>query len=251
MKKRLGELLVERGVIDVDQLNAALSHQRQWGTRLGTALVAKGFLAEGTLTQILSEHMSIPLVDLSKVVPEPRALAAVNRRLCEQHDVLPLSIKEHPTSRRKTLVLAMADPMNAAVLDEIGFAVDAAVQPCIAQISSLQQAIRKYLYGQRVDIAAMREIAKDTDEPMQIIGRGQMSGADPIPRVKTASTTEGNVISELDILATRAVEEETLEKVEALEKKFWALLRVLARRGLLQKEEFLAELRAAEQEWTR
>jgi Type II secretion system (T2SS), protein E, N-terminal domain len=250
MKKRLGELLLERGVIDADQLNAALSHQRQWGTRLGTALVAKGFIAEGTLTQVLSEHMSIPLVDLSKVIPEPRALAAVNRRLCEQHDVLPLSIKEHPTSRRKTLVLAMADPMNAAVLDEIGFAVDAAVQPCIAQISSLQQAIRKYLYGQRVDISAMRETPKETDEPMQIIARGQISGVEPMPRVKTA-TTEGAAVSELDILATRAVEEETLEKVEALEKKFWALLRVLARRGLLQKEEFLAELRAAEQEWTR
>ena len=119
MKKRLGELLIERGLIDVDQLNSALSHQRQWGMRLGTALVAKGFVAEGMLTRVLSESLGFPMVDLSRIVIEPKALQLVPRRVCEQHDVLPLGLKEQ--GGRKLLFLAMADPLNATVIDEIAF----------------------------------------------------------------------------------------------------------------------------------
>ena len=133
MKKRLGEILLERGLIDSDQLNSALAHQRQWGMRLGTALVAKGFVAEGALTRILSESLGIPMVDLSRVVVDPKALALVSRRTCEAHDVLPLGFKEEP-NRRKILLLAMADPLNATVIDEIGFTNDCIVKPAIAQI---------------------------------------------------------------------------------------------------------------------
>ncbi len=308
MKKRLGEILIERGLIDVDQLNAALSHQRQWGMRLGTALVAKGFIAEGTLTRVLSESLGFPMVDLAKVVVDPKALSLVPRRICEQHDVLPLATKEG--KGRKVLLLAMADPLNAAVIDEIGFTTDTNVKPAIAQISSLEQAIRRYYYGQRVDIAPLNFAARSApgsflgaaDEPMTITGRGggervvvgretisnvvqvlelkdeaplptsamqpldpfstptsalpvdylgQRTGVfslptnlPPIPEAKTKATTEGAPIFDGDILAISKAAD--VEQIEALEKKFWALMRVLARRGLVTKEEFLAELRAGE-----
>ena len=306
LKKRLGEILMERDLIDADQLNAALSHQRQWGMRLGTALVAKGFVAEGTLTRVLSESLGFPMVDLAKVVVDPKALALVTRRTCEQHDVLPLAVKEQGKGR-KVLLLAMADPLNAAVIDEIGFTTDSVVKPAIAQISSLEQAIRRYYYGQRVDIAPLNFDARsrpngflnDADEPMTITGRGgvgdrvvvgreTVSGAgvepmvvelreeaplpasalepvlDPFalpvdylgqrtgvfampgvgapPVVRATLTAEGAPIYDADILSISKAADS--EQIEALEKKFWALMRVLARRGLVTKEEFLAELRA-------
>jgi len=312
MKKRLGEILMERGMIDVDQLNAALAHQRQWGMRLGTALVAKGFVAEGTLTRVLSESLGFPMVDLAKVVVDHKALALVTRRTCEQHDVLPLAIKEE--KGRRVLLLAMADPLNAAVVDEIGFTTDTIVKPAIAQISSLEQAIRRYYYGQRVDIAPLNFASKMTpggflnaDEPMTIIGRGganervivgretvsgdgnapgvivelrdevsldaaavqpfdpfstpaaalpvdylgQRTGVFSLPNQlpplpAPTRTSEGVPVIDGDILSiSRAAD---AEQIEALEKKFWALMRVLARRGLVTKEEFLHELRAGDVE---
>lgn len=313
MKKRLGEILIERGLIDVDQLNAALSHQRQWGMRLGTALVAKGFVAEGTLTRVLSDSLGFPMVDLSKVVVDPKALALIPRRTCEQHDVLPLALKEAVGKGRKTLLLAMADPLNAAVVDEIGFTTDSIVKPAIAQISSLEQAIRRYYYGQRVDIAPLNFASKGApggfmaaaDEPMTItgaggrnerviVGRETVSDAAVVVELKdevaplptsamqpmdpfatptsalpvdylgqrtgvfslpgnlpplppsTGRTAEGAAILDGDILSiSRAAD---TEAIEALEKKFWALMRVLARRGLVTKEEFLTELRAGDGE---
>ncbi len=303
MKKRLGELLIERGLIDVDQLNSALSHQRQWGMRLGTALVAKGFVAEGMLTRVLSESLGFPMVDLSRIVIEPKALQLVPRRVCEQHDVLPLGLKEQ--GGRKLLFLAMADPLNATVIDEIAFTTGAIVKPAIAQISSLEQAIRRYYLGQRVEIAPLNFDARHkataflTDEPMTIVGAGgsservvhgrqsidsaivvelndeadipvdavmplapfaapalpadyvgQRTGVFAMPNLQAMGvaqaqhTDEGAAIADADILAmTRTADQEQLE---ALERKFWALMRSLARRGLITKEEFLTELRAAE-----
>jgi hypothetical protein len=304
MKKRLGEILIERGLIDVDQLNSALSHQRQWGMRLGTALVAKGFVAEGMLTRVLSESLGFPMVDLSRIVVDPKALQLVSRRMCEQHDVLPLGMKEQ--HGRKLLFLAMADPLNATVIDEIAFTTGAIVKPAIAQISSLEQAIRRYYLGQRVEIAPLNFEARHkatafvTDEPMTIVGTGgtgervvvgrqtldtaliqldeeadipvdavmplapfdapalppdylgQRTGVFAMPSLQpgelappTPTTPVEVAVADADILAmTRTADHEQLE---ALERKFWALMRSLARRGLITKEEFLAELRATEE----
>ena len=285
MKKRLGELLLERGLIDVDQLNSALAHQRQWGMRLGTALVAKGFVPEGVLTRVLSESLGIPMVDLARVVVDQKALAIVPRRLAEQYDVFPIALKEQLNGRR-FLLLAMADPLNATAIDEIGFTTDTIVKPAIAQISSLEQAIRRHYYGQRIEVAPLSmqrgAVVGRTDEGMTIlsghgeerfIGTQPPAVAEPVmqltdeitgpaaPQAPPAEYTnvgqptgvfsmplpsvEGEPVQAGDILSvTRAAE---LQDLEALEKKFWALMRVLARRGLVTKEEFLAELRASEQ----
>lgn len=288
MKKRLGEILLERGLIDVDQLNAALAHQRQWGMRLGTALVAKGFVPEGVLTRVLAESLNIPIVDLARVVVDPRALQMVPRRLAEQYDVLPIALREQPNGRR-LLLLAMADPLNATAIDEIGFTTDTIVKPAIAQISSLEQAIRRHYYGQRVEVSPLSMQRKgvattpDADEPMTILTRhgeervvtgrtGQpvaqvaQAAAPPEPQAEQPAFTvqapppdyagqptgvftmppmsmEGLPVNAEDIVATRPAD---LEDLEALEKKFWALMRVLAKRGLVTKEEFLGELRSTE-----
>lgn len=287
MKKRLGEILLERGLIDVDQLNAALGHQRQWGMRLGTALVAKGFIAEGMLTRVLAESLGIPMVDLARIAVDPKALQIVPRRIAEQYDVFPISLKEQQRGRR-LLLLAMADPLNATAIDEIGFTTDTVVKPAIAQISSLEQAIRRYYYGEKLDVAplAMRKkVASDLtddsgdmtiltrhgeervissrgDQPVlqltdEVTGSGAQQerapyeAAQPLPAEYAGLSTgvfqmptvsaEGLPVSQSDVISvTRPAD---LEDLEALEKKFWALMRILARRGLVTKEEFLAELR--------
>lgn len=291
MKKRLGEILLERGLIDVDQLNSALAHQRQWGMRLGTALVAKGFIAEGMLTRVLSESLGIPMVDLSRVVVDQHALQIVSRRLAEQYDVFPIALRQQPNGRRM-LLLAMADPLNATAIDEIGFTTDTIVKPAIAQISSLEQAIRRHYYGQRIEVAPLTmqrsgpTAALKSEEGMTILtGHGEervvgrkaaeeppviqltdevtdsQRGADQpayaaqLPAEYAGQSTgvfsmpppsmEGEPVQSQDILQSIARPAD-LQDLEALEKKFWALMRVLARRGLVTKEEFLAELRSSE-----
>lgn len=289
MKKRLGEILLERGLIDVDQLNSALAHQRQWGMRLGTALVAKGFIAEGVLTRVLAESLGIPMVDLARIVVDQKALHLVPRRIAEQYDVFPISVREQGKGRR-LLLLAMADPLNATAIDEIGFTTDTIVKPAIAQISSLEQAIRRFYYGEHVAVAPLAMTRKgsadlhdDSGDMTILTGHGEervvnsrggeqpvlqltdevtnsrpspaerpaYEDAQPLPSDYTGLSTgvfqmptmsaEGMPVASADIVSvTRPAD---LEDLEALEKKFWALMRILARRGLVTKEEFLAELR--------
>ncbi len=152
MKKRLGELLLEKRLIDVDQLSAALAHQRQWGVRLGVSLVAMGFIAEGALVQALADGLGLPMVDLSKIVVDKKAMALVPDRVCEASEVFPIAVREL-TGGRSTLLLAMADPQNTAAIDEVAFLSDCIVKTAIAPTSSIEQAIQRHLRGRRVEIA--------------------------------------------------------------------------------------------------
>src|SRR5205823_3059291 len=189
---------------------------------------------------------------------------------------------------RRMLLLAMADPLNATAIDEVAFSTDSIVKPAIAQISSLEQCIRRHYYGERVEIAPLamqRGVAARTAsaEPMTIMGghgEERVVGEPPVIQLTDEVTNphraapaqqpafaqvmpppadyqghptgvftmpvsqEGMPVQSSDILSvTRPAD---LEDLEALEKKFWALMRILARRGLVTKEEFLAELRASE-----
>lgn len=296
LKKRLGEILIERQLITVDQLNTALAHQRQWSMRLGAALVAKGFITEAMLTRVLSEFLAIPMVDLSKVVVDQKALELVAVTICEQHDVFPITLKQQ--KGRRVLVLAMADPLDVSAIDELAFRTGCSVQPAIAQLSSLDQAIRRFYHGQKtVEIAPLdfeRTPLTRTGQPAvsrltpippskstpvpsldfdSLVERPALGGpgrapAPPLPSLP-AVAVPGEVPDDelplLDVFGDEStgtyavvapreaaapvspippqVKHLEWDATESMEVRFWALMRVLSKRGLLTKEEFLTELR--------
>lgn len=273
-RKKLGEILLERGIIDQDQLNSALAYQRQWGHRLGVALVAKGFITEGMLCKILGEVMSLPAVDLSKVDFDPDALRLVPFNTCENNDLIPFSLE---TGRGKdSLVVAMADPMNLAIIDEIEFTTGLKVRPVLATISALNSAIRKYYRGMNTTIKPMslfRKQTKDTGRMVLVRPGGEAEEVDTstgeqarkaaakgedaeqiqdrVQQIKARraqqvaqSTPAGQRISAEEAMEDYLAEVQTseLEAIHKLEKYFWALMRVMAKKGMISKDEFLREM---------
>ena len=236
-KKRLGELLVERGLIDAHQLERALAHQHTWGMRLGTALVARGDVSEGALTRVLSESLDIPLVDLARVVVDPRAQKLVSRKQCEEHEVFPVAISEH--NGRRHLLLAMADPLSSNIVDEIVRVHDVVVRPAIAPSSTLHAVIKRHYHGQHVDIApfsaGLEPRHSDSSPPQFVRPRALSSNG--------ALRVDGEPLHADSFGLPRAVD---VERIEQLERQLHALLRVLGRRGLVSKAELLHELRQAE-----
>ena len=188
-RKKLGEILLERGIIDQDQLNSALAYQRQWGHRLGVALVAKGFITEGMLVKVLGEVMSLPTVDLSRVEFDPEALRMVPFNTCENNDLIPIELNE---GRGKSdLVIAMADPMNLAIIDEIEFTSGCKVRPVLATISAINSAIRKYYRGMNTTIKPMslfKKTATDTGRMVLVRPGGDAEEVDTSTREKGQST---------------------------------------------------------------
>ncbi len=276
-KKKLGEILIERGVIDQDQLNSALAYQRQWGHRLGVALVAKGFITEGMLAKVLGEVMKLQVVDLARVTFDPVALRMVSVNVCENNDLIPIAYENVRNSR--TLTIAMADPLNLAIIDEIEFTSGCKVRPVLATISAINSAVRKHYRGQNTVIKPLSLVKAEHTESgrMQLVRPGgavetvdtgtrpedSQRNLRPISPEKEPESAQEQVEA---IKARRArqvargrsgrissdeamqdylneVQLSELETLHKLEKYFWALMRVMAKKGLISKEEFMREMK--------
>jgi len=108
---KLGELLVEAGIIDELQLQSALGHQKKWGGRLGKVLVDLGFVEESELLKFLSEKFKIQAVDLTRSKIPEQAFSALPEKVARKYGVVPVFLKEGP-GNKKTLILAMSDPSS-------------------------------------------------------------------------------------------------------------------------------------------
>lgn len=114
MKKKLfGERLLETGLINQRQLAQALQAQQSTGEQLGRLLVRLGYVSEEQLVRLLCEDAGIPYSDLSDVVPDPAALAAVPEQLARSNLIFPIRIEDG------RLVVALADPFDVAALTSV------------------------------------------------------------------------------------------------------------------------------------
>ena len=140
---RLGEALVERGLIGVDTLSTALKAQRHIEPHrlIGQMLVDAGSVSQAQLGTVLSEWMGIPVVDLRQLQPEPAALARLPRAMAEREGVLPLAIRED------ALVIAVPDPWDRPLLDSLRFACDLRIVPVSAHPGTLAPAIARAYAG--------------------------------------------------------------------------------------------------------
>ena len=134
--KRLGEMLVEAGLITPAQLQSAITHQKIARGRLGSNLVALGYITEEVLMDFLSHQTGVPRLDVRGMEVPPQILKLVPHRLAEQFTVLPVSIKEP-----KSLVLAMSDPSDLNAIDSARFASGLNIEPVVASHSALRKAI--------------------------------------------------------------------------------------------------------------
>lgn len=358
MRKKLGELLVERGAITRAQLQEALTLQRQNGMRLGMALLHLDHLSEPQLVEALSHLFGIQQVNLRQTRPDPEAVAAIPARFASEHDLFPYRLRRE--RGRRVLTVAMSDPMDFRIVDEIGFMSNARIEPRLAGPSQIDLAIRREFgtrFGQGPEArqpvylrkdsesgtmtilrpggdeekvhtgtrsGARRPRASTTDDapvaPMQSgpapapstpgsapasLGRApeaprpepsptpalpppapstllgvkprapmareesaillteEVSSSFPVAKVEVQSlppkppplpakgpphSPEANGTTHLGALVGASGQAVDADAVLKLERRFWALMRVLSKRGLLTKEEFMKEL--GEEGWS-
>lgn len=129
-------MLVDGGLITATQLQDALRHQRIAGGRMGSNLVALGFISEDVLMDFLAQKTGVPRMDLKGVDIPAAILRRIPQRLADQLNVLPVAIKEP-----KSLVLAMADPSDLNAIDSARFASGFNIEPVVASYSALRAVI--------------------------------------------------------------------------------------------------------------
>ena len=140
--KRLGELLLEVGLIDEFQLRTALSEQAEWGGRVGSIMIKKGFVSEKDMLTVIEKQYGLSAISLDSMQrPSDEVLKMVGRDVAKKFGICPVGMEG------KTLLVAIADPTDLKTIDDIGFSLGVRVKPLLALESDIMRAIGIYYEG--------------------------------------------------------------------------------------------------------
>lgn len=151
IKKRLGELLLESGIITDQQLQAALEDQQRTRKKLGDVLLAQGVLTEHQLIEVLEFQLGIPHVTLSRYQIDAKLSQVIPEQMAKRYQVLPIRVDG------RKLMVAMADPLDLFVIDDLRMSTGFTIEPAIISRGELQRGMAR-LYGLQ---DSMNEMIKD------------------------------------------------------------------------------------------
>lgn len=167
---RIGDLLVGEDLISQEQLEQALIEQRSSGARLGYVLVKLGFVLEIEITKMLARQYHVPAVDLSRFEVDEKIIKLVPSDVALKHSVLPLK------RDGRSLTVAMAEPGNMQIIDDLKFITRCDIVPVIAGEYTLRTAIEKYY--EQTDAQLESLLASMDDEDLEIVEEEEEEEAD-------------------------------------------------------------------------
>lgn len=239
--KKLGDLLIAQSVIDSEQLKTALGHQRRWGGRLGEILVGLGFASERAISQALSRQLGIPEVDLASLAVSENAVAKVPFELCQRYRLIPLAIRRD--ERGSFLHVAMADPSDLQAIDDLRFQSGLRVEVVVAPEIEIEDAIRR-TYRREIEKSSpfgeSRKFHQSTGELLRFgekpVDLESQTGAPlEVDLEETSPGLSTTAASMVDLSDLYGASDPALSAVEAL-------VRLLTRKGILEKGEYLREV---------
>ena len=149
--KRLGDILVESGFLNATELAEVLSVQKETGKRLGEVIVESGLMSEFDILRAVSSQYNYPIIDLSGIDVDPKATALLTQKFCEDNVVFPIGFDGD------NLVVAIDDPMNITIEDELQFQTGYQISLMLATHTSIIDAIKVH-YGRENANKAAEEL---------------------------------------------------------------------------------------------
>lgn len=155
-KKRMGEQMVEQGLISHDQLRIALIEQVQHQLPLGQQLVRLGFLSEIIVRDLIARNLGQETIDLTTVIADDEALKMVPELFARRHHLLPVAYE----ASTNTLTIAMMDVLNVVALDQLRAMLGNQIQikPALAAATQLETAIDQFYHYELSVDGILREI---------------------------------------------------------------------------------------------
>ncbi|WP_079509918.1 GspE/PulE family protein [Mesobacillus jeotgali] len=179
-RKRLGDLLVETGMITAEQLQGTLSEKAD-GQKLGDALLQQGLITEQQLIEVLEFQLGIPHISLYRYPFDTKLFTLVPKELAKRKLVIPLK------KEGDKLFVAMADPMDFFTVDDLRLSTGFHVETAIATKDDILRAINKYYdsnegFEEFMELTSpvetiKEEVLKETDSPIIRLVNQLLSGA--------------------------------------------------------------------------
>ncbi|NTV42938.1 MAG: type IV-A pilus assembly ATPase PilB [Syntrophobacteraceae bacterium] len=136
--KKIGELLIQEGIIDEEQLNRALEEQRQSGERVGAVLIKLGFITEDRLVDFIAKQFHVPAVNITKLTIPKDVVTLIPLDISQKYQAIPFGLMGN------TLNVAIADPGNLFVIDDLRFLTRKNIQVHVCSDTSIKKVISQF-----------------------------------------------------------------------------------------------------------
>jgi len=248
VKKPLGELLVEKGLITEDQIRIALLEQKKANLPLGKLLVNLGFVTEATIRDALSENLGQVSVDLSTTVVAAELVKMIPLELARRHKAIPIAFDE----ATRTLTVALSDTFNIVAIDQIRASLGGGIHlaPVLAGEADIARAISQF-YGYEMSIDGILHEIETGEIDYQSLQAESDEYSQPVVRLVNALLTDAvqkgasdlHFEPEAGFLRIRYRIDGVLRQVRSLHKKYWPA--ILVRLKVISGMN-IAEIRAAQ-----
>lgn len=138
INKQLGELLIERGILNQRQLDKALSIQKEKGGLIGEVIVELGFAKEEDIAQALTAQYGFPYLPLANYDINPEIINVIPGRVARQYLLIPID------KTGNNLTIAMSNPLNFQAIEDVEVLTGCNIQTFVSTSSDIKKAIEKY-----------------------------------------------------------------------------------------------------------
>ena len=186
-KKRLGEILLDSNLLTRDQLEQALTYQKESGGALGKVLIQLGFVRESDIRMALGMQFGMPAVNLDEMEIPPAVIEQMSAKVAQVYRVIPTEFDN------SVLTVAMADPFNVSALDDLKFLLGCEVKGTVSDEEAVSRAFDKYygnvnesvesIVGELMESRIGTEIREDTTETIDLESVEEMAESAPVKKL--------------------------------------------------------------------
>ena len=189
-KKKLGDLLIDLGVISEANLQAALEIQKETKKKLGEILVEEKYLTEREFLEVLEFQLGVPHIDLDRFSIEAQAPKLISENLAKRHTIIPVTFDD------ETITLAMNDPLNIYAIDDVKLATGREVKPVIASKSAILDGIG-FFYEKEGAQKAIEEFKRDyAEDELEGMDEDMLSDINNAPVVRLINSIMSQAVKE-------------------------------------------------------
>ena len=225
-KLRIGELLIQQGLITADQLRIALTEQKNHQMPIGRLLVRLGFVTEAVIRDIMARTIGQESIDLNQVVVDADSLKLIPQDFARRHRVLPIAFD----GNERSLTVAITEVFNVVALDQLRAALGQSVKirTVLASEAQLEDSIDQF-YGHELSVDGILKEIETGEIDYQSLQVGGDEYTQPIVRLVGALLVDAVKRGASDIhfepefafLRIRYRIDGVLEQVRSLHKNYW------------------------------
>jgi len=158
LREKLIEILKKSGLVSEKVLTEAINKQKKEGGNLGKLLVDRGAINQKDLAALLSSHLNIPVLNLSRLKIDPKIVELVPEKIARQYTLIPTS------KIANNLTVCMADPLNVFAIDDIKTLTHFDIDPVLSTEKEITEAINTYYSAETTQLSDILKEAKTADE---------------------------------------------------------------------------------------